>query len=536
MATGVIETHKDQNSSKWTNHLPFKTLSRTKYLVQKEAFNMVYGIDLGNTYARIAKLDSLGKPKIISDDEVGAESFPVAVFFAEDGSVHVGYSALELGVDSPERLCRNIQSMLCLENIEPTWGHYLIDGIKYCAVDLYALVLKHIVNYAKASGEDVKDVVITCPAHYSSVRRDALRQAGEIAKLNVLSVVNAPLAAAANYISPLHQNQKLLVFDLGGSSLDVSILKIKAVDQIDVLGAKNERSIGGADWDKRLYQLLVQKCADECNWLTPETIPHEIQQDILFQEEDIKKRLSVREKTRFKTTYEGDKIVLEVTQRQFERITSDLVELTVECLNTALRSANITDTDVDVVLAAGGASKMHAINSMLIERFGEKVVSDSPDQVIAKGAAIVAGNQDLFKHISCFHEQYTNRQWHDGLIHHDLEIHLASGRARLAHIQGTDKVKVVYIDEKEDHPLIAKMVENFRCCLNSLYDNHTRIVQIRQNSKRLFLDASRAEAITKELENIISSQRCVDEMLETLDQWDMVTSILAHPQNNLGTK
>lgn len=231
----------------------------------------VYGIDLGTTYSCIAKLDSNGSPVIIQDDENAKDTMASAIFYLDDGNTVVGEGAKEAGIESPERLCQFFKRYIGREDLKledrDEFERYIIDGTPKDPVELSSIILKKIVEYANAAGEDVHDVVITCPAYFNYAQREATKKAGELIGLNVLGIINEPTAAAMNYSHEKYgEDMTVLVYDLGGGTFDVTLIRMTMADgvqNVDVLSTEGDDRLGGKDWDDCVRELLIEKlCAE----------------------------------------------------------------------------------------------------------------------------------------------------------------------------------------------------------------------------------------------------------------------------------
>lgn len=354
--------------------------------------HVAYGIDLGTTYSVLARLGVTGAPEIISDVELGKDTLASAIYHKEDGTFDVGDSAKEAGVANPARLHQFFKRWIG-RNSDPNREHYMVDGKEYDPVELSAIVIGRIIEYGKASGEDVKDVIITCPAYFDYAQREATRQAGIAAGLNVLAVINEPTAAAINFCyNRFSEDQTILVYDLGGGTFDVTLLRMSQSGEtknVDVLGTDGDAMLGGKDWDEELYELLLDLYVEKFGGSKDE-IPEDLKNLIRAEVEGLKFRLSTRENVRARIPYNGENIVLEVTREKFEEVTAKFVDQTIGWMDSVISKAGITDADIDVVLMVGGSTKMPMIKNMLINRFGEKAFFGDPDKSVAKGAAIVA--------------------------------------------------------------------------------------------------------------------------------------------------
>jgi len=390
-----------------------------------------YGIDLGTTYSAIATLGTTGAPDIIADNELGKDSLASAVYFYEDGTVNVGDSAKEEGAANPERLHQFFKRWIG-RGTDPNREHYMVDGKELDPIELSSIVLGRIINYAKDSGEDVKDVVITCPAYFDYAQRDATKQAGIAAGLNVMAVINEPTAAAINYCANrFNEDQTVLVYDLGGGTFDVTLMKMTQNGDdrnVEVLGTDGDAFLGGCDWDNELNQLLLAKYEEQYG----NEADDELKALIRAQVESLKMRLTTRDKANTKIPYEGENIKLEVTREEFESATAGYVDQTIGWLDSVLSKAGVTDADVDVVLMVGGSTKMPMIRTMLSNRFGEKAFFGEPEKAVAKGAAIVA---DMYKKNA------------DADIMKKLQEQIQKGTVKIERNEETGEVEVVVNEE-----------------------------------------------------------------------------------------
>lgn len=486
----------------------------------------VYGIDIGTKYARIAKIDTDGKAVIIQDYENCLNEIAAVVHILSDGSIMVGDAAKEEGFFDSQRTFQDFTRHMGDSAVSV---QYSVDGREFDPIELYAMVLHRMIDYAKMSGEVVKDAVLTCPAYFSHAQREAIKNAGEIIGLNVRGIVNEPVAAVMGYFpTERFKEEVILVFDLGGTTLDISLLRMNHEGEIDFLGFTDSVLLGGKEWDNKLYQLLQGQLEHEYGILVDEQ-PEDFKNTLLSTIEDLKKKLSIKLNAKARFPYEGEKYTLNVTREDFEAISTDLTHQANEYLNSVLQSSSFTDCDVDFVLMVGGATKMPMILNMLRERFGEKVVWADPNLAIAKGAAIAAkkySRNGIPGHLQQIPIIHPNRISAKEM----LEKHLREGSARIVYDRTKDKVKVVYSDEKPDNPLIAQIIEDVRFSLNSIYENHIRIEKIRQNVNGLFFDSQRAEEMSKELTTLIANQNHIKELIDSFDHWSMIVSLLSRAE------
>jgi len=350
----------------------------------------VYGIDLGTTYSVIATLDDNGMPEVI---ENYADSIPLlasAVYFPGGGDPVVGKEAKNQADIEPDRVVQYVKREIGKADAQIRD----IDGVKYDPILISSLILKRMKEYAEEQGHEVNDVVITCPAYFGNEERAATKQAGIIAGMNVLNIVNEPTAAALNYCCrEFHENRKIMVYDLGGGTFDITLFDFSVDDNgkasIDVLETGGNDRLGGIDWDARLYDYICELYTDE-NGVAQDEMDSELHHKIRSQVEDIKKSISNMPGKSFTISYAGDATRLEVTRDKFEEQTQDLVEQTMDFVHQLLEEARVSADNVDVVLLVGGSTKMPMIKAAAERLFPGKVRVEQPDLAVAKGAALAA--------------------------------------------------------------------------------------------------------------------------------------------------
>jgi molecular chaperone DnaK (HSP70) len=362
----------------------------------------VYGIDLGTTYSAIATLDDGGTPVVI---ENYADSVPLlasAVYFPEGGAPVIGKEAKNQSEVEPDRVVEFVKRQIG----KPDAQVWEFNGVKYDPIDISSLILKRMKEYAVEQGHDVNEVVITCPAYFGTEERNATRQAGEIAGLKVLNIVNEPTAAALNYCCrEFRENRKIMVYDLGGGTFDITLFDFSVDDtgkaSIDILDSGGNDQLGGVDWDKRLFDYISGLYSDE-NGVNRDEMDVELRQKIRAVVEETKITLSNMPNKKFTVNYGGSATRLEVTREKFEELTRDLVEQTTDYVRQLLSKASILTDNVDVVLLVGGSTLMPMIKSAVEELFPGKVRLEQPNLAVAKGAALAAAvewNERLREHI-----------------------------------------------------------------------------------------------------------------------------------------
>jgi len=283
----------------------------------------VYGIDLGTTYSVLATLGDNGMPEVIDNHYDGVPLLASAVYFQEDGTPVVGKTAKNQAQVEPSRVALHVKRHIGEEDA-PTWE---IGEVKYDPITISALILKQMKEYAAEQGHDVNDVVITCPAYFKIPHRNATRQAGEIAGLNVLNIINEPTAAALNYCCrEFRESRKIMVYDLGGGTFDVTLFDFSVSENntatIKVLRTGGDKKKGGIDWDDRLFKHIVELYAKE-KGVSEESVEKDpaLKQKISALAEDVKIGLSKLPQKSFTI----DSFRFEVTREKFEELTLGLV-------------------------------------------------------------------------------------------------------------------------------------------------------------------------------------------------------------------
>ena len=347
-------------------------------------------------------------------------------------STVVGEGAKEAGIESPERLCQFFKRYIGREDLKledrDEFEKYIIDGVQKDPVELSSIVLKKIVEYANAAGEDVRDVVITCPAYFNYVQREATKKAGELIGLNVLGIINEPTAAAMNYSHEKYgEDMTVLVYDLGGGTFDVTLIRMTMTDgvqNVDVLSTEGDDRLGGKDWDDCVRELLIEKLCAETGY-GRDDVPEDTLYEIRGKAEGAKQKLTTKASCKVKVLCDGSSVNLELTREEFDARCADLLDKTYNLTNTTIEKAGITRDDINVVLLVGGSTSMVMVREMLKREFGEeKVIFGKPNLAVAMGAALVAQsikdgiNADLLSQLSknLYDGRYELRKNDDGQV------------------------------------------------------------------------------------------------------------------------
>ncbi len=349
------------------------------------------GIDLGTTNSVVAVLTG-GEPEVIANAE-GSRTTPSVVAFAKNGEVLVGEVAKRQAVTNVDRTIRSVK-----RHMGTDWS-VDIDSKKYTAQEISARVLQKLKRDAESYlGETITDAVITVPAYFNDAERQATKEAGTIAGLNVLRIVNEPTAAALAYgLDKGEKEQTILVFDLGGGTFDVSLLEI-GDGVIEVKATSGDNHLGGDDWDQKVIDWLVEKFKGAHGIdLTKDKMA---MQRLREAAEKAKIELSSGQQTSIKLPYitvdaEKNPLFLDeqLSRSEFQRITADLLERTKVPFQNVLRDADIPLASIDHVVLVGGSTRMPAVAELVKELTGGREPNKgvNPDEVVAVGAALQAG-------------------------------------------------------------------------------------------------------------------------------------------------
>lgn len=344
----------------------------------------VYGIDLGTTYSAVALVNSVGLPEIVKNF-VGEDTTPSVVYFNDDGTVDVGSQAKQTQVGDPENACSLIKRHMGSEYPLEFRGH------SYTPESVSALILKELVNNANSqNGLDIHKAVITVPAYFGIQERQATKQAGEIAGLEVVGIIPEPVAAAVALGTSQETERTLLVFDLGGGTFDTTVLKAQA-GRVEVVAVDGNRLLGGADWDQRLLDVFLRKFVAQAGLDADDdpSLDDEFMTELKLLVEDAKKMLTVRPATSQLLRYQDKKEKVEVTRDEFEDATADLLAQTVEITQrvVAVAKDKFPGLTLDSVLLVGGSSRMPMVETAL-KNAGFAPERTDFDLSVAKGAAV----------------------------------------------------------------------------------------------------------------------------------------------------
>ncbi len=349
--------------------------------------NLVFGIDLGTTFSAIAYIDEFKKPVIIPNIE-NSFTTPSVINFSSADSYVVGNEAVN-------RLLVDTLNTVSFIKREMGSKDYSLSyyGKSYTPQEISAKILAKLKKDAesyfqnKGLNIEVKDVVITVPAYFGMEQRSATKDAGEIAGLNILNILNEPTAAALSYgINNVNKSNTVFVFDLGGGTFDVTILEIKGND-IKMLASDGDARLGGKDWDDKILSYCVENFKKENNNIDPQDNPDSYQ-ELYDRVLKAKIALSTRPKTTILTSADGKSSKNEITVEKFEELSENLLDRCKHCSELVLNKAGKKWDDIDTVLLVGGSTYMPMIRKLVENMSGKKPSTEvNPDLCVAQGAA-----------------------------------------------------------------------------------------------------------------------------------------------------
>lgn len=455
----------------------------------------VFGIDLGTTYSCIAYIDSYGKPVVLKNSE-GDSTTPSVVLFESKENVIVGSEAKRSVFVESDKTVQFIKRKIGKEKDKVT-----INGEVYRAPDVSAYILNKLVKDANdellqngviKAGEEVKDVVITCPAYFGASEREATRAAGQLAGLNVLAIINEPTAAAISYgVTGEEKNETVLVYDLGGGTFDITVMRIDGGKVYEICSGGDDQ-LGGKDWDEALVNYVRKRYEDKFD-----EDPGEEKEDrdaLYIEAENWKKSLSTREKVKMSFVGPAGRFSEELTREQHEELTRGLLDRTKILLDGVLRTAEekgYSMDKIDKVLLVGGSSMMPQVAAMLERDYHVKASLQDPNQAVAKGAAIYAahqkGFQDFVEEVAAESnttvEELEQENLKSGTL--DQMYRKASGGSGLAKLEISNSLSRTYgvdCDEENGHKYIVNMLmihdplpATYTTVFRTLHDNQSGV-------------------------------------------------------------
>lgn len=343
----------------------------------------LYGIDLGTTYSAIATLNDLGKPEIIPNND--GENIMASAVYNKDGKLFTGQEAKLASCDDPSNSVQFIK-----RKMEESDYRVTLSGNEYSPAQISSLILKKLAQDAKIqTGEDVKDVVITIPANFADTARTATIEAGKLAGLNVVGLINEPSGAACYYAINENVAGRVLIFDLGGGTFDVTIAEVAGTD-VQIKASAGDRNLGGVDFDEAILLYLEDVYEKETGSKLYDKL--EDRNEMLIYCELLKKSLSKKDDTSYTLKGTSGRLKGIITRDQFSQLIASYIARIEMLIETAMEETSDTIDSIDSILLVGGSSRIPAVQSMLKSMFNKEPTQvGNLDQSVALGGAIYAG-------------------------------------------------------------------------------------------------------------------------------------------------
>ncbi len=345
---------------------------------------MKVGIDLGTTYSAVARYDKNSNKPIIIPNAFGKEITPSVICFLDDGDILVGEDAKDMQSNGT-----GVNAAAFKRNMGDGSIAVSFNGKDYTSEDLSAMLLDHLIKDAeKALGEKITEAVITVPAYFNDFQRTATIRAGESCGVKVPKIINEPTAAAIHYGYKNASDKTVMVYDLGGGTFDVTIVRISK-GNIEVIGTEGNHILGGKDWDAAIVKYVCDQFIDEYDVDPRDDLP--TKNELIVAAEGYKKTLSIAESVTIPLNYDGYSAKYTLTRDEFESMTEHLLSATRDvCLNL-IGDLGMNWTDIDEILLVGGSTRMPGVAKFLRDMTGREVIAHSDtDLAVAKGAAITA--------------------------------------------------------------------------------------------------------------------------------------------------
>lgn len=369
----------------------------------------IYGIDLGTTYSCIACVDEHGKPVVYANSE-GQMTTPSVVYFEQADNIVVGQTAKDVAELYPDHVISSVKRVMG----DPDWV-FEHEGQRHLPQDVSSYILRKLVSDAEVlTGEKITDVVITCPAYFGVIQKEATRQAGTIAGLNVRYVIPEPTAAAIAYGIDKVDDQVILVYDLGGGTFDITVIEVKK-NAITVICTGGNHNLGGKNWDEAIANYFAGEFSNETGVQAEElTSDSETWQDLMKSAEAAKISLSSKMKYERRVQFGGDRVKVELTREKFDEITMHLIESTISLTEELLDVAKGKGyAKIDKLLLVGGSTYMPQVTEIVKARFPFEFEQFDPNQAVAKGAAIFGLKCQLDEQIKIEIESHTGSEVDD---------------------------------------------------------------------------------------------------------------------------
>ena len=349
------------------------------------------GIDLGTTFSTIAQIDDTGTPMCLENADAKVIT-PSVVLLAEDGKVVVGPSNERIAIEDPSHVVEAIKREMGNQDF-----HIVYQNKKLTPEFISALIMKKLKQDAEKHVGTIANAVVTVPYYFNDIRRKATQDAGRIAGLNVIDIINEPTAATLAYAWQMNElgntslgnkEKTILVYDLGGGTFDVTVVRYTPTN-FRVLATDGDVMLGGLDWSRRIVDHVSEQFANK-HGENPSEDPETLQ--ILSQEcENAKRELSNRAQTPINVYYQGKSMTLSLTRGDFERMTGDLMQRTRDTTELVIQQAGVEPEQLDDVILVGGSTHMPVVEQMLVAICKRKPSREVvPEEAVAKGAAIHA--------------------------------------------------------------------------------------------------------------------------------------------------
>jgi molecular chaperone DnaK len=370
--------------------------------------SIAVGIDLGTTFSVISYVNDNDEVEVISNS-YGNRTTPSVVSYDIDGNIYVGEVAIEMSSNLPVENTVYVVKRSMGKNIR-----YKINNKEFSPEEISSEILKYLKNCAEDYlGKEITDAVITVPAYFNNDQRQSTKTAGELAGLNVLRIINEPTAASLAYGLDKKNDATVLVYDLGGGTFDVTILKLSDGCDFHVLSTAGNTALGGVDFDNIIVELALDKYKDVYRQKYDEEFNAIISENqkvrLLSVAEKVKKALSLANKSYFSLNFFGlqNNNILDISvvieRQEFEKAIEEKINLTKDCIFAAIKDANLAPQDIDEVVFVGGSTRIPIISDKIIEWLGKKPNKTiNPDEAVSVGAALQAAvlsgksNKDIF--------------------------------------------------------------------------------------------------------------------------------------------
>lgn len=342
------------------------------------------GIDLGTTYSAVASIDDKGTVYLLSNSE-GSTLTPSAVFFESPGKLVVGQVAKDARMDRPSDVIEFVKRSMGTDR------RFRFQGEEFSPTEISAVILKKIKQDAELSleGVQINQVVVTCPAYFGVERRDATEKAAEIAGLELLALINEPTAAAMAFGMGGERKGTVLVFDLGGGTFDLTLLRFGDDNTIDVLEVDGNHELGGKDFDDAIMTIAIERFSAEHSYDISSDL--EALGELRDKAEKAKHDLTARNATTIRISAGGNQTKFELTQKQFTDAIAYHIENMRMTIMAVLDEHNLKPQDIDEILMVGGSSRVPAVLDMVTSYFGKQPnTSVHPDEAVARGASLFA--------------------------------------------------------------------------------------------------------------------------------------------------